>query len=91
MGLNLEDVTYTNYTNRKITFGDIITDKSNADLHFIKYGAFAQVSKTYLVDRLVTLGIRTDGNHSLKIQQPQTYHLAYHGYNLNGKSTLTLI
>ena len=91
VGLNLEDATYTNYTNRKITFGDIITDKIvNADLHFIKYGAFAQVSKTYLVDRLVTsLGIRTDGNSFTENSTtPNLSPRLSLAYNLNGKSSI---
>lgn len=91
VGLNLEDAIYTNYTNRKITFGDIITDKIvNADLHFIKYGAFAQVSKTYLVDRLVTsLGIRTDGNSFTENSTtPNLSPRLSLAYNLNGKSSI---
>ena len=91
VGLNLEDATYTNYTNRKITFGDIITDKKvNADLHFIKYGAFAQVSKTYLVDRLVTsFGIRTDGNSFTENSTtPNLSPRLSLAYNLNGKSSI---
>ena len=91
VGLNLEDATYTNYTNRKITFGDIITDKIvNAELHFIKYGAFAQVSKTYLVDRLVTsFGIRTDGNSFTENSTtPNLSPRLSLAYNLNGKSSI---
>ncbi|MEC8610790.1 MAG: TonB-dependent receptor, partial [Bacteroidota bacterium] len=91
VGLNLEDATYTNYTNRKITFGDIITDKIvNAELHFIKYGAFAQVSKTFLVDRLVTsFGIRTDGNSFTENSTtPNLSPRLSLAYNLNGKSSI---
>ena len=91
VGLNLEDATYTNYTNRKITFGDIITDKKvNSELHFIKYGAFAQVSKTYLVDRLVTsFGIRTDGNSFTENSTtPNLSPRLSLAYNLNGKSSI---
>ena len=56
VGLNLEDATYLNSTKRILTSGDsIYTKLVETDLHFIKYGAFAQLSKTYLVDRLVTL------------------------------------
>ncbi|MEE3037337.1 MAG: TonB-dependent receptor [Bacteroidota bacterium] len=91
VGLNLEDATYTNYTNRKITFGDIITDKIvNAELHFIKYGAFAQVSKTFLVDRLVTsFGIRTDGNSFTENSTtPNLSPRLSLAYNLNVKSSI---
>ena len=41
----------------------IYTKEVETDLHFIKYGAFAQLSKTYLNNRLVSsLGLRIDGN-----------------------------
>lgn len=91
VGVNLEDATYTNYTNRKITFGDIITDKQvDSDLHFIKYGAFAQVSKTYLVDRLVTsFGVRSDGNSFTdNTTTPNLSPRLSMAYNLNGKSSI---
>ena len=64
VGLNLEDATYLNSTNTLKTTNDVIyTKEVETDLHFIKYGAFAQLSKTYLNNRLVgSLGLRTDGN-----------------------------
>ena len=55
VGISVEDAAYLNSTNRVLTSGDSIYNKLvETDLHFIKYGAFAQLSKTYLVDRLVT-------------------------------------
>lgn len=64
VGLNLEDATYLNSTNTlKTTNDSIYTKEVETDLHFIKYGAFAQLSKTYLNNRLVSsLGLRIDGN-----------------------------
>ncbi len=91
VGVNLEDATYTNYTNRKITYVNSVTDKQvNSDLHFIKYGAFAQLSKTYLVDRLVTsFGIRTDGNSFTEnTTTPNISPRLSLAYNLSGKSSV---
>lgn len=91
VGFNLEDASYTNFTNRKITFGDVITDKIvNSDLHFIKYGAFMQLSKTYLVDRLVSsFGIRADGNSfSENSTTPNISPRLSLAYNINGKSSI---
>ena len=64
VGLNLEDATYLNFTNTLKTTNDVIyTKEVETDLHFIKYGAFTQLSKTYLNNRLVSsLGLRIDGN-----------------------------
>ncbi|MGC6471230.1 MAG: TonB-dependent receptor [Flavobacteriales bacterium] len=91
VGFNLEDASYTNFTNRKITFGDVITDKIvNSDLYFIKYGAFMQLSKTYLVDRLVTsFGIRADGNSFTENSTtPNISPRLSLAYNINGKSSI---
>ena len=63
-GLSLEDATYKNSTNFITTVSDsVYTKKVSSDLHFIKYAAFAQISRKYFDDQLVTsLGFRFDGN-----------------------------
>jgi len=91
VGLSLEDATYLNSTNRLLTVGDsIYTKRVETDLHFIKYGAFAQLSKTYLVDRLVTsIGFRVDGNSFTEnTTTPNFSPRLSLAYNLSGKSSL---
>ncbi len=91
VGLNLEDATYLNSTQRILTSGDsIYTKLVETDLHFIKYGAFAQLSKTYLVDRLVTsIGFRIDGNSFTEnTTTPNFSPRLSLSYNLSGKSSL---
>lgn len=91
VGLNLEDATYLNSTNRLSTSGDsIYTKKVETDLHFIKYGAFAQLSKTYLVDRLVTsIGFRIDGNSFTdNTTTPNFSPRLSLAYNLTGKASI---
>jgi len=91
IGINLEDATYTNYTNRKLTIEDEVVEKVvNSDLHFIKYGAFAQMSKTYLVDRLVSsLGVRIDGNSFTENKTTPNFSPRLSlAYNLTGKSSI---
>ncbi len=64
VGINIEDATYLNKSSIIQTiFDSSYTIRVNTDLHFIKYGAFAQLSKSYLLDRLITsAGFRIDGN-----------------------------
>ena len=91
VGLSLEDATYLNSTNRLLTVDDsIYTKRVETDLHFIKYGAFAQLSKTYLVDRLVTsIGFRVDGNSFTEnTTTPNFSPRLSLAYNLSGKSSL---
>ncbi|NDG52502.1 MAG: TonB-dependent receptor [Flavobacteriia bacterium] len=91
VGLNLEDANYLNSTQRILTSGDSIYIKLvETDLHFIKFGAFAQLSKTYLVDRLVTsIGFRMDGNSFTEnTTTPNFSPRLSLSYNLTGKSSL---
>ncbi|MDB0007203.1 TonB-dependent receptor [Flavobacteriales bacterium] len=91
VGISVEDATYLNSTNRVLTSGDSIYNKLvETDLHFIKYGAFAQLSKTYLVDRLVTsIGFRMDGNSFTEnTTTPNFSPRLSLSYNLSGKSSL---
>ena len=91
IGLNLEDATYLNSTQRILTSGDsIYTKLVETDLNFIKYGAFAQLSKTYLVDRLVTsIGFRIDGNSFTEnTTTPNFSPRLSSSFNFSGKSSL---
>ena len=91
VGLNLEDATYLNSTQRILTSEEsIYTKLVETDLHFIKYGAFAQLSKNYLVDRLVTsIGFRIDGNSFTEnTTTPNFSPRLSLSYNLSGKSSL---
>ena len=91
IGLNLEDATYLNSTKRILTSGDsIYTKLVETDLYFVKYGAFAQLSKTYLMDRLVTsIGFRMDGNSFTENSTTPNFspRLSF-SYKLSGKSSL---
>ncbi|MDG1283164.1 MAG: TonB-dependent receptor [Flavobacteriales bacterium] len=64
VGANLEDATYLNNTKQNFTVGDsIFTGIVNADLNFLKYGAFTQIGKTYFSNKLAaSFGLRIDGN-----------------------------
>ena len=91
VGLNLVDATYLNSTQRILTSEEsIYTKLVETDLHFIKYGAFAQLSKNYLVDRLVTsIGFRIDGNSFTEnTTNPNFSPRLSLSYNLSGKSSL---
>jgi len=91
VGLNLEDATYLNSTQRILTSEEsIYTKLVETDLHFIKYGAFAQLSKNYLVDRLVTsIGFRIDGNSFTEnTTTPNFSPRLSLSYNLSVKSSL---
>tara|TARA_B100001115_G_scaffold164224_1_gene141007 strand:- start:457 stop:2868 length:2412 start_codon:yes stop_codon:yes gene_type:complete len=91
VGLNLEDATYLNSSQRIITSGySIDTNFVETDLHFIKYGVFAQLSKTYLVDGLVTsIGFRIDGNSFTENTTNNNFSPRISlSYKLSGKSSL---
>ena len=91
VGLNLESANYLNSTQRILTTGDSIYSKLvDTDLTFIKYGAFAQLSKRYLVDRLVSsIGFRIDGNSFTEnANTPNFSPRLSLSYKLSGKSSL---
>jgi hypothetical protein len=73
VGAGVENVAYTNSTFNKITtpFGNKIIDFNSA-LHFNKYAAFAQISKSLFSERLVlSIGARTDfTDYSAKMGNP---------------------
>jgi len=91
IGSNLEDATYTNNTNQILTIGDsIITGINNVNLHFIKYGAFTQISKTYFENKLTSsFGLRIDGNSFT--DNANSHNLSPRlslAYNLNSKTSI---
>ena len=91
VGLNLESANYLNSTQRILTTGDSIYSKLvDTDLTLIKYGAFAQLSKRYLVDRLVSsIGFRIDGNSFTEnANTPNFSPRLSLSYKLSGKSSL---
>ena len=91
IGSNLEDATYTNNTNQIFTVGDsIITGINNVNLHFIKYGAFTQISKTYIENKLTSsFGLRIDGNSFTDNANSNNFSPRLSlAYNLNSKTSI---
>ena len=91
IGSNLEDATYTNNTNQIFTIGDsIITGINNVNLHFIKYGAFTQISKTYFENKLTSsIGLRLDGNSFTdNANSPNLSPRLSLAYNINSKTSI---
>jgi hypothetical protein len=91
IGSNLEDATYTNNTNQIFTIGDsIITGINNVNLHFIKYGAFTQISKTYFENKLTSsFGLRIDGNSFTENVNSNNFSPRLSlAYNLNSKTSI---
>ena len=91
IGSNLEDATYTNNTTQTFTVGNsIITGINNVNLHFIKYGAFTQISKTYFENKLTSsFGLRIDGNSFT--DNANSHNLSPRlslAYNLNNKTSI---
>jgi len=69
-GISLEHARYTNSTFNRLPFGTI---NYEAKINLLKYGAFAQVGKSYLKDDRLTLslGARIDGmNYSKETANP---------------------
>ncbi len=64
-GASLDFVNYTTDTKTRAYYGDEVVDIFyNTDLNLVKYGLFAQVSKTVLNERLaLSLGLRADANN----------------------------
>ena len=91
IGVNLEDANYTNNTTQLFTVGDsIITGINNSDLQFIKYGLFAQISKTYLANTLSTsFGLRIDGNSFTESTNSTNLSPRLSlAYNINSKTSI---
>ena len=91
IGSNLEDATYTNNTTQKFTVGNsIITGINNVNLHFIKYGAFTQISKTYFENKLTSsIGLRLDGNSFTdNANSPNLSPRLSLAYNINSKTSI---
>ena len=91
IGTNLEDATYTNNTTQKFTIQDsIITGINNSNLHFIKYGFFTQISKTYFANTLTSsFGLRIDGNSFTEsATSPNLSPRLSLAYNLNSKTSI---
>ena len=91
VGANLEDATYLNNTKQKFTVGDsIFTGIVNADLNFLKYGAFTQIGKTYFSNKLVaSFGLRIDGNSFTESKNtPNLSPRLSLAFNLNEKISL---
>lgn len=64
-GASLDFVNYTNRTAQsRLMDNQIIEINYNTDINLVKYGLFAQISKTILNERLaLSLGLRTDANN----------------------------
>ena len=91
IGSNLEDATYTNNTTQTYTVGNsIITGINNVNLHFIKYGVFTQISKTYFENKLISsFGLRIDGNSFTEsTNSPNLSPRLSLAYNLNSKTSI---
>lgn len=87
VGVGLDHVTYKNQTyNKLIDYTKIVS----SDFSFLKYSAFAQLSKTYLNGKLVgSLGARVDNNSFTKSESaPNFSPRASASYKLGEKSSL---
>tara|TARA_B110000977_G_scaffold30131_1_gene39498 strand:+ start:9368 stop:11737 length:2370 start_codon:yes stop_codon:yes gene_type:complete len=87
VGVGLDHVTYINETLNKLPF---FTKNVSSEFSFIKYSAFAQLSKTYLNGKLVgSLGARVDNNSFTKSESaPNFSPRASASYKLGKKSSL---
>jgi len=87
VGVGLDHVTYINETFNKLPF---FTKNVSSEFSFIKYSAFAQLSKTYLNGKLVgSLGARVDNNSFTKSESaPNFSPRASASYKLGKKSSL---
>jgi outer membrane receptor for ferrienterochelin and colicin len=91
IGANIEDVTYINNTYQTYSSGeDILSRIVSSELHFIKYGAFAQISRSYFSNNLITsLGFRLDGNSFTENKStPNLSPRVSLAYNLNKKTSI---
>ena len=64
-GANLDLITYTNSTQQQRFYGDgILNVDYNTSLHLVKWGLFAQASKSIFSERLsLSVGLRADANN----------------------------
>ena len=87
VGVGLDHVTYLNETFNKLPF---FTKNVSSEFSFIKYSAFAQLSKTYLNGKLVgSLGSRVDNNSFTKSESaPNFSPRASASFKLGKKSSL---
>ena len=87
IGVGLDHVTYKNQTYNKLPD---YTKIVSSDFSFLKYSAFAQLSKTYLNGKLVgSLGTRVDNNSFTKSESaPNFSPRASASYKLGKKSSL---
>jgi len=91
VGVNLEDANYTNNTTQLFTVGDsIITGINNSNLQFLKYGLFAQISKTYFANTLTSsFGLRIDGNSFTESTNSTNLSPRLSlAYNINSKTSI---
>ncbi|MDB0027395.1 TonB-dependent receptor [Flavobacteriales bacterium] len=91
IGSNLEDATYTNNTTNTYTEGDsVYLGTQNVNLHFIKYGAFTQISKSYFKNKLTSsFGLRIDGNSFTNYANSNNLSPRFSlAYNLNSKTSI---
>jgi hypothetical protein len=94
-GAGTEYAHYRNSTYKLIYFGNLQNEINyNTNLKLFKYGAFGQISKSYLNEKLsLSLGVRTDGNtYSAVMSNPvsQISPRFSASYNLINKLNLTL-
>jgi len=64
-GINSEYVKYNNSTYQQIfANNELLEVDYNSDLDFVRYGAFSQISRSFVADKLtLSLGLRFDGNN----------------------------
>jgi len=87
VGIGLDHVTYKNQTYNRLPF---FTKNVSSDFSFIKYSAFAQLSKTYLNGNLISsLGARVDNNSfTVSESAPNFSPRASASYKFTKKSSL---
>jgi outer membrane receptor for ferrienterochelin and colicin len=87
VGVGLDHVTYKNQTYNRLPF---FTKNVSSDFSFLKYSAFAQLSKTYLNNKLISsFGARVDNNSFTESKSaPNFSPRASLSYKLSEKSSL---
>lgn len=90
-GLSIEDATYTNATNFITTVRDsVFTQRVSSDLYFIKYAGFAQISKRFFNEKLISsFGLRYDANSFTESKTtPNLSPRVSMAYNLSEKQSV---